>query len=81
MPTVLKIGPYRLYFYSNESAEPAHIHIDRDNMSAKFWIKDIRLARNIGFDAHELNRIYKMVIENQEILLEAWYGYFGNTGR
>jgi len=25
MPTVLRSGPYRLYFYSNENDEPPHI--------------------------------------------------------
>ena len=28
MPTVLRIGPYRFYFYSLDPNEPPHIHID-----------------------------------------------------
>lgn len=36
MPTVLRIGPYRFYFYSHEPNEPSHIHVDRDDLSAKF---------------------------------------------
>lgn len=36
MPTVLHIGPYRYFFYSNERGEPAHIHIRRDRALAKF---------------------------------------------
>ena len=36
MPTVLRIGPFRFFFYSNESGEPAHIHIQQDKMLAKF---------------------------------------------
>ena len=35
MPTVLRIGPYRFYFYSHEPNEPPHIHVDRDDLSAK----------------------------------------------
>src|SRR2546430_8746289 len=38
MPTALRSGPYRFYFYSHEPSEPAHIHIDRDDLSAKFWL-------------------------------------------
>ena len=34
MPTVLRIGGYRFYFYSHEPHEPLHIRIDRDNLSA-----------------------------------------------
>ncbi len=51
MPTVLRIGPYRIYFYSHEPHEPPHVHIDRDNFSAKFWLEPVGLARNLGFNA------------------------------
>ncbi|HDN25634.1 MAG TPA: DUF4160 domain-containing protein [Thioploca sp.] len=78
MPTILRHGPYRFYFYSHEPNEPPHIHIDRDNLSAKFWLKPISLASNLGFKAKELNRLNLLVIEHQNTLLEAWYGYFGS---
>ena len=41
MPTVLRIGAYLFYFYSHEPNEPPHIHIDRDNLSTKFWLEPI----------------------------------------
>jgi hypothetical protein len=78
MPTVLRIGPYRFYFYSHEPNEPPHIHIDRDRSTAKFWLDPIALAANIGFSATELRKLQTKVQENQEMLLEAWYGYFGD---
>ena len=76
MPNVLRIGPYRFYFFSHEPNEPPHIHIDRENYSAKFWLNPVHLARNIGFSAKELNRLESLVVENHEKLLEAWNGYF-----
>jgi hypothetical protein len=57
--------------------EPPHIHVDRDNFSAKFWLEPVSLARNLGFNARELRRLQSLVIEHQTELLEAWYGYFG----
>ncbi len=42
MPTVLRIGAYRFFFYSNESGEPRHIHIQRERMLAKFWLARCR---------------------------------------
>ena len=78
MPTILRIGAYRFYFYSHEPNEPPHIHIDRDNLSAKFWLQSASLAQNIGFPAKELRKLQSMVIENQTQLLEAWYEYFGD---
>jgi hypothetical protein len=81
MPTILRIGPYRLYFYSHEPNEPPHVHIDRDRSTAKFWLEPVSLASNIGFSAKELRKLQAIVVqENQETLLEAWYGYFGNSG-
>jgi hypothetical protein len=76
MPTILRIGPYRFYFYSHEPNEPPHIHVDRDNLSAKFWLDTPSLARNIGFRAKELNQIQSVIVEHKETLLEAWHGYF-----
>jgi hypothetical protein len=80
MPTVLRTGPYRFYFYSHEPNEPPHIHIDRDNLSAKFWLEPVDLARNMGFSAKELRRLQLLVMERQTELLEAWNGYFGVGG-
>lgn len=77
MPTVLRIGAFKFYFYSHEPNEPPHIHIDRERYSAKFWLEPVVLARNIGFSPQELRKLEKMVRENQKVLLEAWYGYFG----
>ena len=78
MPTVLRSGPYRLYFYSHEPNEPPHVHIDRDDQSCKFWVQNVGLARNLGFSAKELRDLEKLVIDNQQRLLEAWHEYFGH---
>ncbi len=78
MPTVLRSGPYRLYFYSHEPNEPPHVHVDRDDQSAKFWLEPVSLARNLGFSAHELRKIEHIIHENQQELRENWYGWFGN---
>ena len=38
MPTILFIYGWILYFYSNESQEPIHIHAQKGDAQAKFWI-------------------------------------------
>jgi hypothetical protein len=78
MPTVIRTGPYRIYFYSHEPNEPPHAHIDREDRSSKFWLQPVALARNLGFSAKELRDIEKILIENQQLLLEAWNDYFGD---
>jgi hypothetical protein len=80
MPNVLKIGPYRFYFHSHEPNEPPHVHVDRDDLSAKFWLNPVSLARNFGFNAKELRQIERLVTVNETILLEGWNGHFGASG-
>jgi Domain of unknown function (DUF4160) len=81
MPTILRNGPHRFYFYSHEPNEPPHIHVDRDSSSAKFWLEPVSLASNIGFSAKELRKVEAIVEERQIDLLEVWHGYFGSPGR
>lgn len=77
MPTALRSGPYRLYFYSHEPNEPPHIHVDRDGRTAKFWLGPVALATNLGFAAHELSRIERIVAQNETLLRNAWHDHFG----
>jgi len=78
MPTILRHGPYRVYFFSHEPHEPPHVHVDRNDSSAKFWLESLRLARNRGFGPKELRQI-GMILEQYRLeLLEAWYGYHGH---
>jgi len=72
MPTVMRIGPYRFLFFSNEGDEPPHIHVRHDRKLAKFWLEPVALAGSTGFAAHELRRIETHVAENRGRFLEAW---------
>ena len=81
MPTVLRVGPYRVYFYSHDLSEPPHVHVDRDLQSAKFWLAPVALARNLGFSPKELRTIERMLIENEKDLLEAWNDHFRHQAR
>lgn len=76
MPTSLRTGPYRFFFYSGDSVEPPHVHVRRDRRTAKFWLSPVRLQRSGGFSRHEINRIQQLVEENREILLGEWNEYF-----
>ncbi|WP_456386715.1 DUF4160 domain-containing protein [Desulfolithobacter sp.] len=72
MPTILKIGPYRFFFYSNERGELPHIHVQRERFLAKFWLNPVSLAGSKRFASHELRTIQKHVDKNRAIFLEAW---------
>ncbi|RTQ53223.1 DUF4160 domain-containing protein [Hymenobacter gummosus] len=76
MPTVLRIAGFRFFFYSNEGSEPPHIHVERGDEAAKFWLEPVELADSIGFSAKEINLLRRLVIEHQATLLQAWHDYF-----
>jgi hypothetical protein len=78
MPTVLRSGPYRVYFYSHEPNEPPHVHVDRDDRTAKFWLAPVELARNLGFSARELTQIEALIQLHRQALSEAWNEHFGS---
>jgi Domain of unknown function (DUF4160) len=52
--------------------------MDRDDESAKFWLRPVALALNLRFSPIELRRIQRMLSENETILLEKWNARFGN---
>jgi len=46
MPSVLRSGPYRFFFYSGDGDEPPHVHVERDDNTAKFWLWSSSIERN-----------------------------------
>lgn len=76
MPTVLRVGPYRLFFYASDRHEPQHVHIERDDNIAKFWLNPVRLQSSGGFSRREIAKIRNIVEGNRTRLMEAWHEYF-----
>jgi hypothetical protein len=68
MPTVLRVGPYRFFFYSADGTEPPHVQVERDAGVAKFWLGPVRLQESRGFGQVELGRIEAIVRNNVESL-------------
>ena len=76
MPTVLRIGPYRFFFYSHETTD-----------LRMFMLNEIGLPRSSGWKVPNWHVImgsagwnserYNLIEENRTILLEKWHGYFG----
>lgn len=76
MPTVLRSGPYRFFFYAGDRDEPPHVHVERESNWAKFWLDPVRMQESGGFGGVELNRIGALVEENRQQLPGAWDEYF-----
>ena len=78
MPTVYRNGPYRFFFYAGDGDEPPHVHVERDDNIAKFWIDPVRLQRSGGFRRPEIHKVEQMIRNVRTELLEAWNEYFSN---
>jgi hypothetical protein len=76
MPTILRAGPYRFFFYAGDRDEPQHVHIQREAKIAKFWLDPIRLQTSGGFTRIEIGRMQRLILANHTKLLEAWHDYF-----
>ena len=76
MPTVLRAGPYRFFYYAGDGQEPAHVHIERDTKVAKYWLNPVFLQVAGGFSRVELARIEALVRQHEPHLKESWYAFF-----
>lgn len=78
MPTVLREGPYRFFFYSADRDEPLHVHVEREKMLAKFWLAPVRLQYSTGFGRSELAKLEALVRERREFFVESWNDHFAD---
>lgn len=78
MPTILKKGPYRFFFFAGDKDEPQHIHVERDDKIAKFWLDPIRMHSSGGFNRAEIGKIQEIIAEQHVRFVEAWNDYFGS---
>jgi hypothetical protein len=79
VPVVLRVAGFRLFFYANEGQprEPVHVHVERGDGEAKFWISpDVRVAYNDGMDAKALREALELVEANRERIEQAWHEFF-----
>ena len=79
MPTILRDGPYRFFFYAGDRNEPLDVHVERDENTARYWLDPVRLHGSGGFARTELVRIEKIIRIHHEELTRAWYGYYGDS--
>ncbi len=80
MPVVFRRGGFRFFFYANEGSprEATHIHVERDEQQAKFWLRpEVSIAYNDGFNARSLRELLRLVESNRESIEQAWNDFFG----
>ena len=66
-----------IFFYSADENEPPHVHVERDDGKAKFWLEPVRLDTSSGFGRPDIRRVERLVEEHAVSLLRSWNEYFG----
>jgi hypothetical protein len=58
--------------------EPPHIHVLRDGIDAKFWLRpEVVVAYNDGFNARTLRELTAIIENRREEIEQAWHEFFG----
>jgi hypothetical protein len=76
MPEVLRVRGFRFFFFSREGHEPPHIHVERAEKYAKFWLEPIQLAESRRFLSRELTIVRNLIEEHHEEFRRAWDQHF-----
>ena len=86
MPTILRIGRYVIFFWSNENnpIEPIHVHVAIRRAvpnATKLWItrsgKVIICNNNSNIPERDLQGIIDLISNNIQEITEAWLSFFG----
>lgn len=75
MPTIFILFGFRCMFYANDH-EPLHVHVVKGDISAKFSLFPVNLAKNKGLKPSEIKLVESIIEENQEIIAEHWNKFF-----
>ena len=77
-PTILRDGPFRLFFFSREE-ERVHVHIAHPDGEAKFWLTpEVALAGQTGMSTRQLQDAQAVVEAHILEIENAWHRHFGS---
>jgi len=78
MQTALNFKGYKFFFFSNENDEPLHIHVQKAEGSAKFWLNPVEEVYSYGFTIKQRKEILKIIEDRSDLLISKWHEHFGD---
>lgn len=76
MPTVIYLYGWRFFFFSNEGNEPIHIHVEKNEKKAKYWLDtektDAEEAYSENLSPRDRREIKKIIFEYFDLIVEEW---------
>lgn len=77
-PTIVRDGPYRLFFFSREESR-IHVHVAHADGEAKYWLEpDVHLIVNIGLTSAQVRQAQTVGIAHLQEIEDAWRRHFGS---
>ena len=55
-----------MFFYSADQHEPPHVHVERDDFEAKFWLDPVRLESSRGFRRSEIRQLEDLIVDKKD---------------
>lgn len=80
VPTIHREKGFAFYFYAEEGNEPPHVHADKGDGTAKFWLHPVRLAYAENLKVTELRDAEKIVKRHQAKFRGKWNEFFARKG-
>lgn len=75
MPTIDRVAGFRVGFFSSDLREPPHVHVERAEGQAKFWLIPVHLAWSRGFARHEVREAERIIRSRTGFYLERWHAH------
>jgi len=76
-PTVVRDGPFRLFFFSREESR-IHVHVAHPDGEAKFWLGPVvYLATSTGLTSRQITEAQAIVETHIKEIEDAWIRHFG----
>ena len=76
MPTILFVLGWRFFFYSNENKEPIHIHCQKGDKEAKYWLDvknfDVREAFSFNMNSKNKREVKKIIFDYFNHIENEW---------
>ena len=77
MPTVLTVQGFRFFFWSNESDDPIHVHVEKGGAEGKIWLEPIiKVAYMHEFTSRQQKIIMEIITSNLFTFKQKWNEHF-----
>jgi uncharacterized protein DUF4160 len=81
VPTILIMFGWRVFFYANERNEPIHVHCQKAECEAKYWVDvgnfDFIEAYSYNMSPRDKRTIRQILFNHFDYIVEQWDQFQG----